>query len=202
MFVVNPGSQSVLRVITDKEHYYPVRRLFNLSFSSAVDSCTLLGGDRLLSVGLKEIPELDLRQDSITVRPALTVALAKAVGGTALEDVTDALYGWAVGLVFDSGKAFDRFVLPIAVSHLRPKGMAPDILSSDMWLYVNNHEELKLDLKLKANVAESIARLGARMPLGAGDVLMFVDEAQSVMLHTGDTVRAGVTGVGMLSVKI
>ncbi len=203
MFVVNPGSQFVLRVLTDKEHYYPVRRLFQMSLTEGPETLELKSADTLFSVGLKEVPHLAFKAQMQGVSPALVVALAHELVEAKPEDVDSAVYGWGVGLGFQTDCAFDFLTLPIPVSHLRPVLMAPDIFASDAWLYVNNHDAVKLDFKqLTPKIHETIAELSAKTPLKTGDVLILSAPADAVVVKTGDMLRAGVTGVGMLSVQL
>ncbi|MDO4936665.1 MAG: hypothetical protein Q4E62_01990 [Sutterellaceae bacterium] len=203
MFVVNPGSQFVLRVLTDKEHYYPVRRLFRLALNAGPETLELMSADTLFSVGLKEVPSFAFQEETLGAGPTLVVALARDLADAKPEDVAAAVYGWGVGLVFQTDGALDRLTLPLPVSHLRPTSMAPDIFASDAWLYVNNHDAVKIDFRqLTPKIQDAIAELSAKTPLKTGDVLILTEANQTVVVKAGDTLRAGVTGVGMLSVQL
>lgn len=204
MFVVNPGPQSVLRTITDKEHYFAVRRLLAICMSSNSNTPEVLCSDRLLTVGLKEIPTLTVNmENSLQVSACLIVALGKDVFKAKPEEVSQSIYGWAAALSMNSGEKLSQLDMPIPASALRPIGMAPDVSASDMWLYVNNHDVAKIDFKrIKPGVFETISQLSQSVRLKTGDALLIEVPEKIAAVVSGDAVRAGVTGVGMLTVRI
>lgn len=202
MFVIHPEAIPVLRVATDKEHYFPVRRILALEANGAA---RLMSPFSILNVGLKEIPAFLLNDDKAPVKPCLAVLFARPVKNASAGKVREAIYGWAAALVPEAMDAAARLETPMAFSAVRPKSMAPDMATSDMWLYVNNHEAAKGEMKTLASglgLYEMLARLTQTTAIHAGDVVLVSAVEASETVKTGDAVRAGVTGVGMLTVAV
>lgn len=202
MFVVHPEAIPVLRVATDKEHYFPIRRILKIEEGGAA---RLMSPHSILNVGLKEIPAFLLNDDETQVKPCLAVLFARSVKNASADEVCEAIYGWAAALIPETENAAIRLETPMAFSAVRPLAMAPDMAASDMWLYVNNHEAAKGEMKTLAagsGLFEMLARLTQTTAIHAGDVVLVTAVHEGVTVKTGDAVRAGVTGVGMLTVAV
>lgn len=204
MFVVNPGPQPVLRTITDKEHYFAVRRLLALRMCPNSFDLQVLTADRLLTVGVKETPTLSVHlQSPLQVSACLIVAMGQDIFRAPPQEVSQGIYGWATALSMDCGEKFSQLDMPIAASALRPAGKASDIWTSDMWLYVNNRAVTRVDFKqMRPGLLEAISQLSQSARLKTADALLIEFPKYSVAISSGDTVRAGVSGVGMLTVGI
>ncbi len=146
----------------------------------------------------------------------LVVAIAKDGKDISVEDAADYIYGYAVGLdmtrrdlqmsmrekgrPWEIGKAFD-FSAPIGMIH--PISDIGELNAADIHLSVNGKTVQRSDIThLIWNVAETIANLSTLFELKQGD-LIFTGTPEGVgAVVRGDEMRADITGLTGITVKV
>lgn len=146
----------------------------------------------------------------------LVVMLDKGGKDLSIEQATEAIYGYAIGLdmtrrdlqaaakkqgrPWETGKAFDASAL---IGPVHPRVKTGELTQGEIALYVNNQLRQQGDLsQLIWNVAESIAYLSRFFTLSAGDVLMTGTPAGVGAVQAGDQMRAVIEGLGQIQVNI
>ena len=146
----------------------------------------------------------------------LVVAIGKAGKNIAIENASDHIAGYAVGLdmtrrdlqinmreqgrPWEIGKAFD-YAAPIGMLHL--KSETGEILSGDINLIVNG------DVKQHSNIShliwsvnETIANLSTLFELHPGDLIFSGTPDGVGPVKPGDTMLGAIQGLSPLSVKV
>jgi fumarylpyruvate hydrolase len=146
----------------------------------------------------------------------LVAVIGKGGSDIALENASDHVWGYAVGLdmtrrdlqmkmremgrPWELGKAFDRSA-PMGPIH--PVEKVGHFESASLWLTVNGETKQKSDVShLIWSVEETVAYLSQFFRLEPGDVI-FTGTPEGVgAVKAGDTMRVGVEKLGELTVRV
>lgn len=146
----------------------------------------------------------------------LVVALKSGGANIDPAKALDHVYGYGVGIdltrrdlqmasrkkeqPWEIGKSFDHSA---PCGALRPAAEIGHPSRGKIWLAVNGAEKQKGDLsEMIWNVPEIIAKLSLQVTLGAGDIIMTGTPAGVAALKPGDSIEAGIDGIGTLKATI
>lgn len=146
----------------------------------------------------------------------LVVAIGKSGKNIAIEDASEHIFGYAVGLdmtrrdlqikmreqgrPWEIGKAFD-YSAPIGVLH--PKSETGEMNSAEISLTVNGEVKQKSDVShLIWSVNETIANLSTLFELHPGDLIFSGTPDGVGAVKSGDTLHGFIQGLSPLSVKV
>lgn len=146
----------------------------------------------------------------------LVVAIGKAGSHISVNDAPDYVYGYAVGLdmtrrdlqgqmkdkgkPWEIGKGFD-FSAPIGAIY--PVSKIGHIEHAAIYVQVNGQDKQRSNIdQMSWNVAEIIHHLSTYFELKAGDLIMTGTPEGVGAVNRGDTMQAGITGLGDIVVKV
>lgn len=146
----------------------------------------------------------------------MIVALGSGGANVAVDAAKDLIFGYAVGLdltrrdiqgkakekghPWDMGKGFDQSAVASVIQPIGPSGHPAQ---GRIWLTVNGEMRQEGDLAaMMWKVADIIANLSTLVRLEAGDLIYTGTPAGVGPIVPGDTLEAGVDGVGKLKVRI
>ena len=146
----------------------------------------------------------------------LVVAIGKAGKNISIEQASDHIFGYAVGLdmtrrdlqikmreqgrPWEIGKAFD-YAAPVGVLHL--KSETGEINSGEIGLNVNGEVKQKSDLShLIWSVNETITNLSTLFELHPGDLIFSGTPDGVGPVKAGDTMLGSIQGLSSISVKV
>jgi fumarylpyruvate hydrolase len=224
-FVFPPAPQVVLSVV-GRDAVFPVRRVYcvgqNYSghaiemggdarqppffFSKPADALVPGGGD------VDYPPATGNLQHEVE----LVVALRRGGADIAVEQASDCVFGYAVGIdltrrdlqaqakekgrPWDLSKGFDQSG-PISAIRALGDGRLAD--AGALWLKVNGELRQRGDLsQMTWKVAEVIANLSTYVCLAAGDLVFTGTPAGVSTIIRGDILEAGIEGVAELTVRL
>lgn len=146
----------------------------------------------------------------------MVVALKSGGRDISPADTLDHVYGYGVGLDMtrqDLQQIAQKLSRPWAISKsfdqsapcgpLYPVQTHGHALDGRIWLSVNDEVKQDSDLKLQRwSVAEGISILSQYYELKAGDIILTGTPAGIGLVQKGDTIKAGIQGLGEIEVRI
>lgn len=225
-FIFSPSPQASVP-IADSQLTFPVRRIYCVGQNYA-EHVKEMGGDPSKTrpvffskpadaVVINNSPvAYPLATENLHYEAELVVALKSGGRQLSAEESKNSIYGYAIGIDFtrrdlqakcksggkpwDIAKGFDQSA---PISAIRPAELCPEIADSRIWLSVNG--ETKQDGNTNDmiwNVAGIIAELSNFYELKAGDLIFTGTPSGVGAVTVGDELKAGIDGVGELSVTM
>lgn len=106
----------------------------------------------------------------------------------------------AQGLPWESAKVFEASA---PMSAIVPASECAWPLDADLWLQVNGQPRQRAHLSQQTwALAEVISRLSRQLPLRPGDLIMTGSPPGVATLNPGDTLHAGIDGIGELKLRV
>lgn len=152
------------------------------------------------------------------LRYEVELVVALHGGGADIDpaDALDLVYGYGVGLDMtrqDLQRGAQELSRPWAISKSADKSAPCGPLSpaesvghpsaGRIWLSVNGETKQDSDIQLQRwSVSEAISILSLHYELSAGDIILTGTPAGIGLVERGDTIRAGVEGLGEIEVSI
>ncbi len=225
-FIFTPLPRAAVPVVDSKANF-PVHRIYCVGQNYAAH-VREMGGDPLKTRPVFFCKPADavvinngdvnypLATDNLHFEAELVVALKSGGKGINPSEAQQCIFGFGVGIDFtrrdlqakskslgqpwDVAKGFDQSA---PISALNPIANCGNAENSRIWLSVN--DELKQDANTNDmiwNVAEIIAELSNYFELNAGDLIFTGTPSGVGAVGVGDVVKAGIDGVGELSLSI
>ena len=146
----------------------------------------------------------------------LVAAIAKGGADIAPEHALEHLFGFAAGLdmtrrdhqrkakaeglPWEGAKVFEASAPMTAIV---PASECAWPLDASLWLQVNSQERQRAHLSQQTwALAEVISRLSRQLPLRPGDLIMTGSPPGVAPLNPGDTIHAGIDGIGELQLRV
>lgn len=146
----------------------------------------------------------------------LVVALGKGGRNIAAADAAAHIWGYAVGLdltrrdlqaeakkagrPWDTAKGFDQSA---PITPIKPVGVVAPVEGAEIYLYVNNvKRQIGRVEQMIWNIGEIIEHLSRLYELQPGDLIFTGTPAGVSRVVAGDELEGGVTGVGVLKLKL
>jgi len=146
----------------------------------------------------------------------LVAAIAKGGADIAPEHALEHVFGFAAGLdmtrrdhqrkakaeglPWEGAKVFEASAPMTAIV---PANECALPLDASLWLQVNGQERQRAHLSQQTwALAEVISRLSRQLPLRPGDLIMTGSPPGVAPLNPGDTIRAGIDGIGELHLRV
>jgi len=224
-FVIPTLIQPSLAVVGE-ERTFPVRRIWCVG-RNYLDHIRELGNDErqppfffakhadMIATDGSTIPYPPLTKD---FQHEVELVIALKSGGADIDpaQALDCVYGYAVGIdltrrdlqtasrkkeqPWEIGKSFD---LSAPCSAVRRASDIGHPTQGKIWLSVNGERRQSGDLaEMIWNTAEIIAKLSRQVAVAAGDIIMTGTPAGVASLSPGDSIEAGIAGIGTLKVRI
>ncbi|EPM0511658.1 fumarylacetoacetate hydrolase family protein [Pseudomonas putida] len=146
----------------------------------------------------------------------LVAAIAKGGANIAREHALEHVFGFAAGLdmtrrdhqrkakaeglPWEAAKVFEASAPMTAIV---PASECDWPLDASLWLQVNGQERQRAHLSQQTwGLAEVISRLSRQLPLRPGDLIMTGSPPGVAPLNPGDTLHAGIDGIGELHLHV
>ncbi|WP_028698003.1 MULTISPECIES: fumarylacetoacetate hydrolase family protein [Pseudomonas putida group] len=146
----------------------------------------------------------------------LVAAIAKGGANIASEHALEHVFGFAAGLdmtrrdhqrkakaeglPWEGAKVFEASAPMTAIV---PASECDWPLDTSLWLQVNGEERQRAHLSQQTwALAEVISRLSRQLPLHPGDLIMTGSPPGVAPLNPGDTIHAGIDGIGELHLRV
>lgn len=146
----------------------------------------------------------------------LVVAIGTGGKNIKAADAKNHIYGYAVGLDMTRrdlqgemkkqgrpwciGKAFDQSA---PIGPIMPAAQAGDVENAELFIQVNGQDRQRSNVsKLIWNIGETIEHLSAAWELQPGDLIFTGTPEGVAAVVSGDTMVAGVAGLGTLTVRV
>lgn len=146
----------------------------------------------------------------------LVAAIAKGGANIAREHALEHVFGFAAGLdmtrrdhqrkakaeglPWEGAKVFEASAPMTAIV---PASECDWPLDTSLWLQVNGEERQRAHLSQQTwALAEVISRLSRQLPLHPGDLIMTGSPPGVAPLKPGDTIHAGIDGIGELHLRV
>ncbi|PKI24134.1 fumarylacetoacetate hydrolase family protein [Pseudomonas monteilii] len=146
----------------------------------------------------------------------LVAAIAKGGANIASEHALEHVFGFAAGLdmtrrdhqrkakaeglPWEGAKVFEASAPMTAIV---PASECDWPLDTSLWLQVNGEERQRAHLSQQTwALAEVISRLSRQLPLHSGDLIMTGSPPGVAPLNPGDTIHAGIDGIGELHLRV
>ncbi|NBA83746.1 FAA hydrolase family protein [Pseudomonas putida] len=146
----------------------------------------------------------------------LVAAIAKGGANIAREHALEHVFGFAAGLdmtrrdhqrkakaeglPWEGAKVFEASAPMTAIV---PASECDWPLDTSLWLQVNGEERQRAHLSQQTwALAEVISRLSRQLPLHPGDLIMTGSPPGVAPLNPGDTIHAGIDGIGELHLRV
>lgn len=225
-YVVAPHKQAAVPV-ADSNDLFPVHRIYCVGQNYAAH-VREMGGDPEKTkpvfftkpadgIVINNAPiSYPMATENLHFEAELVVALHSGGVNLNLDQAQACVFGYGVGIDFtrrdlqarckskgqpwDIAKGFDHSA---PVSHLRPVSQCDGVENARIWLSVNDvmKQEANTD-DMIWNVPGIIAELSHYFELASGDLIYTGTPSGVDAVAAGDTIRAGVDGVGELELSI
>lgn len=229
-FLFAPPPMPVIPVQVERYEFFPVHRVYCVARNYRAHAAETGGAvpaepfffmkapDMVRPVGEKDVLRLSVPPETTAFEHEIELVAALSKGGRNMtrEEAEEAVWGWCAGIDFTRrdhikasmtaghpwtfGKNFENAA---PVSHVRPKHRVPIPAPTDLWLYVNNEKrQAGSTADMIYDPFELIAYLSRFVTLAPGDLVFTGTPGGAGNLRPGDVIRAGVNGVGALTIEV